>query len=130
MHYNWFKSAIIFIFLFLSGLIVSHQLSKNISGGIYDEVAHADMVYQTYERGYPPKTGSVISDWSLTQAGCRGFIPANPSFEACEDGTYDVNDLAKDGLNTASGYPPVYYLISAYSAKALDFSMEISKFPG
>jgi hypothetical protein len=109
-------SLLIFLAILFSGI----QLSKNIPGGVYDEVAHADMVYQTYTNGFTPVSGSTIADWTVKQAGCRGFIAARPSLEECGIGPYDVNDLAKDGLNTASGYPPVYYLVTAYVARALD----------
>ena len=113
-------STVLIVLIFFTTLISGVQLSRNIQGGVYDEVAHADMVYQTFTGGFTPASGATIDDWTLVQAACRGFIPASPSFEDCELGTYRVNDLAKDGLNTASGYPPVYYLVSAYLAKVLD----------
>lgn len=101
------------ISIFILSFTFSQTLSRTIAGSPYDEVGHADMIYQTFERHAIPPSGSKLNDWTIAQAGCRGFIPPFPNLQECTIGPYDPNALSADGLNTASGYPPVFYVVSA-----------------
>lgn len=114
--------AVFFLFLFLFGLLNVRYNAANTALSPIDEYNYVDAVDKA-SRGIVSHEGATVDQVAQEASACRGFgiMKGKGTPEGVCGGNNSLEDFPWDGHSTAGIHSPVYYFVTAWIAKPIEW---------
>jgi len=112
---DWYACAVIIV---AAMALVSLHIAAYPTVSPVDETQHIDYMIKAGDLEFP-NLREQIGQEAMREVACRTIDFPQLMLPACGLDSYDPNDFPDNGVNTATGQFPVYYLVTGLSAAVI-----------